>query len=217
MALGKHFTCGMVLLSVAFASCQQEPTLDGLYQDYMVYTDVDQQVDFTALDTFYLPDSILLFGKSGRSEYWKDTEAQQILTALSSELEARNFTRTTDKSEAHLGVQVSYIEQVTYYVGYNEPYWWWNYPYYWSPNYWGNWSGWYYPYEVYYGYTSGSMIIEMVNLSSTQRNGKLPIVWNSFIGGLLTSSQYVNLQRTLTAIDQAFEQSPDLTVSSLTL
>ena len=36
------------------------------------------------------------------------------------------------------------FEQVTYFVGYNNPYWWWYYPYYWTPGYWVDWAGWHY-------------------------------------------------------------------------
>ena len=62
---------------------------------------------------------------------------------------------------------------------------------------------------------AGSMLIEMVDLTAEQESRKLPVIWDSYIGGLLTSSQEVNMQRTLDAIDQAFAQSPYLTTNSL--
>ena len=40
---------------------------------------------------------------------------------------------------------------------------------------------------------------------------KLPVIWDSFIGGLLPSDEELNQQRTLAAIEQAFDQSPYLT------
>lgn len=113
-------------------------------------------------------------------------------------------------------MQLSYVQRVTYYVGYDDPYWWWYYPYYWTPGYWGDWFGWYYPYQVYYGYTAGSMLIEMINLTAAQgQDQKLPVVWDSFIGGLLTSSREVNMQRTVDAVKQAFAQSPYLVNNSV--
>ena len=91
------------------------------------------------------------------------------------------------------------------------PYWWWYYPYYWTPGYWGDWLGWHYPYRVYYGYTAGSLLVEMLNLEADSESGKkLPVVWDSFIGGLLSSNAEINQQRTVEAIDQAFAQSPYL-------
>ena len=77
---------------------------------------------------------------------------------------------------------------------------------------WGNWGGWHYPYSVYYGYTAGSLLIEMVDLDAEEAaDRKLPVIWDSFIGGLLTSDEELNQQRTLAAVEQAFDQSPYLT------
>ena len=162
-----------------------------------------------------MPDSILVIGNSDQTEYWKDADAQEIIGTVAEQMEARNFIRTDDKTAAQVGLQLSYVEQVTYFVGYDYPYWWWYYPYYWAPGYWGDWFGWHYPYQVYYGYTAGSMLIEMVDLTAEQESRKLPVIWDSYIGGLLTSSQEINMQRTLNAVDQAFAQSPYLITDSL--
>ena len=121
------------------------------------------------------------------------------------------YTRTDDKDAANVGIQLSYVQKVTYFVGYDYPYWWWYYPYYWAPGYWGDWVGWHYPYSVYYGYTAGSLLLEMLDLEADQETGKkLPVVWDSFIGGLLTSDAELNQQRTIAGVEQAFEQSPYL-------
>lgn len=206
----------LVLLAVAVVSCQKEPSTSGLYEDYLVYTDYDRTADFADLKTFYLPDSILVIGNAGKTEYWKDADAQRIIGTVADLMESRNFVRTDDKETAETGLQLSYVERVTYYTGYDNPYWWWYYPYYWTPGYWGDWYGWYYPYQVYYGYTAGSMLIEMINLTAAQGSDrKLPVVWDSFIGGLLTSSREVNLQRTVDALQQAFAQSPYLVTNSV--
>ncbi len=130
---------------------------------------------------------------------------------MTNRLDAAGYQRTTDKATATFGMQLSYVERVAYYVGYDYPYWWWYYPYYWAPEYWGPWDGWHYPYYVQYGYTAGSLLIEMVDLSAEPlENVPLPIVWDSYIGGLLTSSEQVNLDRAVTAVEQAFIQSPYL-------
>lgn len=206
----------LALLAVAVVSCQKEPSASGLHEDYLVYTDYDQQTDFSAVETFYLPDSILLIGNADKTEYWKDADAQQIIGTVADLMESRNFVRTDDKETAEMGLQLSYVERVTYFVGYDYPYWWWYYPYYWAPDYWGDWLGWHYPYQVYYGYTAGSMLIEMVDLTADrQSNRKLPVIWDSFIVGLLTSSHKINMQRTLDAVNQAFAQSPYLETNSV--
>ena len=129
----------LALVVAAFCSCQKEPSTSDLHRDYLVYTAHDTGTDFAAIDTYYIPDSILIIG------------------------------------------------------------------------YWGDWVGWHYPYSVYYGYTAGSLLMEMLDLQADQESGKkLPIVWDSFIGGLLTSDADLNQQRTIAAVEQAFEQSPYL-------
>ena len=51
----------------------------------------------------------------------------------------------------------------------------------------------------------------MLDLEADQETGKkLPVVWDSFIGGLLTSDAELNQQRTVAGVEQAFEQSPYL-------
>ena len=201
----------LALAAVAFCSCQKEPSTSDLHGDYLVYTDHDTGTDFSAIDTYFLPDSILLIGGSDRTEYWKDESAQEIIATVAAAMDNAGYTRTYDKAAANVGIQMSYVEQVTYFVGYNNPYWWWYYPYYWTPGYWGDWLGWHYPYGVYYGYTAGSLLTEMLDLEADQQSGKkLPVIWDSFAGGLLTGDSSLNLQRTLDAVEQAFVQSPYL-------
>lgn len=211
MAIKKFHLIVIALLGTALISCQKDPSTSDLHKDYLVYTAYDAGTDFADFGTYYIPDSILLIGNSNMTEYWKDADAQQIVNTVVTNMDERNFVRTDDKMDANLGIQLSYVKRVTYFVGYDYPYWWWYYPYYWTPGYWGDWLGWHYPYQVYYGYTAGSLLVEMVNLDADQESGKkLPIVWDSFIGGLLTSNAEVNQQRTLDAVNQAFEQSPYL-------
>ncbi len=131
------------------------------------------------------------------------------------ELDARGYTRIADPQErqtADVGLQLSYVEETTYFVGYNDPYWWGYYPYYWDPGYWGSWwGGWYYPFRTYYGYTTGSLLQEMVDLTAEESSDrKLPVIWNSYISGLLHGNNAINIDEAVEAIDQAFEQSPYL-------
>ena len=201
----------LALAAVAFCSCQKEPSTSDLHGDYLVYTAHDTGTDFSAIDTYFLPDSILLIGGSDRTEYWKDESAQEIIATVAAAMDNAGYTRTYDKAAANVGIQMSYVEQVTYFVGYNNPYWWWYYPYYWTPGYWGDWLGWHYPYGVYYGYTAGSLLTEKLDLEAHQQSGnKLPVIRDSFAGGLLTGDSSLNLQRTLDAVEQAFVQSPYL-------
>lgn len=211
MTVKKIHYLAIALFAVAVCACQKEPSTSGLHQDYLVYTAHDTDTDFSAMETFYVPDSILIIGNSDKTEYWKDEDALEIIGTVVAEMDGAGYMRTDDKDTANLGIQLSYVKRVTYFVGYDNPYWWWYYPYYWTPGYWGDWVGWHYPYYVYYGYTAGSLLMEMMDLKADQQSGKkLPVVWDSYIGGLLTSDAQLNQQRTLDAVEQAFAQSPYL-------
>ena len=70
------------LVAVAFCACQKEPSTSGLHKDYLVYTAYDTEADFGALDTYYLPDSILLIGAADKTEYWKDDNALEIVNTV---------------------------------------------------------------------------------------------------------------------------------------
>ena len=126
---------------------------------------------------------------------------------------ARNYTRSENRETADLGIQLSYVQNTYYFLGYNDsPYWWWGYPGYWGPGYWGDWGYWYYPYPVYYSYSTGSLLADLINLEAPQgADQKLPVIWNAFMSGLLSGSAQIDVALTVRAVDQAFVQSPYLT------
>ena len=213
MTVKKTFILATALLAAAVTACQKEPSTSGLNRDFVVYTEHDSDARFAAYTSYFLPDSILLMGSHrDTTAYWSSGGALEIIGTLASRLNQTGLRRTRTKEEADLGIQLSFVEEATYYVGYNNPYWWWDYPYYWEPYYWGPyWSGWYAPYQVYYGYTSGSLLIEMLELDRMNDSSrKLPVIWNAFIGGLLTDNNEMNIQQTVNGVIQAVAQSPYL-------
>ena len=111
------------LIAVAFCACQKEPSTSDLHRDYLVYTAHDTDTDFAAIDTYYLPDSILVIGNSDKTEYWKDADALEIIGTVAGKMNAAGYTRTDDKDAANVGIQLSYVRKVTYFVGYDYPYW----------------------------------------------------------------------------------------------
>ena len=214
-----------LVVLAAFAglySCQKEPSTSSLHDEYLVYTACDQEADFTAIETFYLPDSILLIGAGETdaagntvAKYWADEKALELIDVVADKLSERGYERVLDgalRTEADAGVQISYVEETTYFSGYNNPYWWSYYPYYWPLDYWGSWwGGWYHTFSVYYGYTTGSLLTEMVDLTATEgRDAKLTVLWNSYVSGLLAPTVSIDLEEAEAGIIQAFEQSPYL-------
>ena len=218
----KLLSIALLTAMVVFGSCQKEPSTSSLRDEYLVYTAYDAKADFKALATYYLPDSILLIGEGAVDDagnkvakYWKDADALALIGTVAEELNERGYTRILDPAErqtADMGVQISYVEETTLFVGYNDPYWWGYYPYYWDPGYWGSWwGGWYYPFASYYGYTTGSLLTELVHLTAEPTaDRKLPVLWNSYISGLLQGNKPINISEATEAIEQAFSQSPYL-------
>lgn len=197
-----------VLIAVfALTSCREDPDLGDLSSDFLVFTNYDGKADFNRFTRYYMPDSVMVIGDTKDPEYWTGSKAADILKAYEDNMQACGYVRTDDKSEADVGLQISYVQSVAYFVDYRNPYWWNEYPGYWLPGYWGDWGYWYYPYPVVYSYSVGSLLTEMVDLStSPSADRKLTVVWNSFLSGLLSGSDAFNMELTVRAINQSFVQ-----------
>ena len=180
-----------ILFVVAvLAACQKEPSLSKLDDDYVVFTDYDKSADFGEYLTYYMPDSVLLITNNEKATYWTNEDADYILETFADNMAARGFTLVDSKEDADLGLQVSYIEDVRYFVDYPNDYWWWGYPGYWGPGYWGSyWNSWYYPYPVVYSYSVNSFLAELVDLTNkNSSNRRLTILWDSYMAGLKSGS-----------------------------
>ena len=71
-----------ILLAVfALASCEKDPDMGKLDDNYLVYTNYDKQANFKDFSTFYLADKILVISDSKEPEYLEGEGAEQILAA----------------------------------------------------------------------------------------------------------------------------------------
>lgn len=52
----------LAVFAVTLASCEKDPDMDKLDNNYLVYTNYDKKADFKTFETYYLPDSILVIG-----------------------------------------------------------------------------------------------------------------------------------------------------------
>ncbi len=203
----------LAVMMVFFASCEKDPDLNKLDSSFTVYTNYDDEAAFENYDTFYLPDSILLGGQGMRTSYWKDENAQKLIQTVANELTDRGYTRIDEREKASLGVQLSYAEQTTQITGWvNGMYDGW-YGGWWDLGFWGPyWGGWYYPYPVSYSYDTGTLIMELVDLtarpSSDDSKVDLPVIWQAYTTGLLSGSSHINMSLAQESVNQAFEQSP---------
>ena len=192
--------------SLLFASCQKDPDIDKLDNNYIVYTNYDKDTDFESINTFHVIDSILIIGNEEKASYWNNANSEKIVTAYSNALKSAGYIPAASGDDADAILQLSYVNTTYYFNAYAGGPWWNYYPGYWN---WGGW-GWYYPYSFTYSYSTGSIIAEMVNTNDpSPQNDKLTVVWNSYICGLLNGNT-LSLSRTMDAIEQAFVQSPYL-------
>ena len=209
-----NFLLASALALITVAACQKEPSSVDADNEYLVYTAPSKDVDLSKYMTFDIADSVLVIGDKPKPYYSQSNNALALIQAYRTNMENRGYIYTPSNPNAQLGIQVTYIEQTEKYVQYNsDPYWWMDYPGYWPAGYWGNWTGWYYPYPVVYTYTTNALIADMVDLTPVATGDEsqpLTIVWSAYIGGPASSSIYVDVQRMKVAIDQAFAQSPYL-------
>ena len=96
------------------ASCEKDPDMDKLDNDYLVYTNYDEGTDFGKFNTYYVIDSILIIGNNEKTEYWKNENSKKIINAYADRLEAAGYTRVGHTKDAEIVLQLSYIS-ATYY------------------------------------------------------------------------------------------------------
>jgi hypothetical protein len=196
-------------------ACQKEPYSQDGDGEYLVYTSPAKDVNFSEFRTFDIADSVLVIGQTEKPYYSKSNNALALIQAYRTNMEKMGYIYLPSNPDAELGIQITYVEKTEKFVRYyDDPYWWLDYPGYWPAGYWGNWTGWYYPYPVTYTYTTNALIADMVDLTEGEENGKLKIVWSCYIGGPASASISYDVKRMTQAVDQAFEQSQYLKQSN---
>jgi hypothetical protein len=204
-----YFISALALMAVA---CQVEPYPQDGDNEYLVYTAPDKDADFDDFVTFDIPDSLLIIGQSAKPEYSQSQNALALIQAFRTNMEKMGYIYTPSNPDADLGIQLTYMIKTERYIQYyDDPYWWMDYPGYWSPGYWGDWYGYYYPYRVTYTYSTNALVADMVDLTAEQGSGKaLKVVWSTYIGGPASPSVSYDVKRMTNSINQAFAQSPYL-------
>lgn len=207
------FISTLVLLAVA---CQKEPYPQDGDNEYLVYTAPAKDADFSNYTTFDIADSLLVIGQSAKPEYSQSNNALALIQAFRTNMEKLGYIYTPDNPDADLGIQLTYMIKTERFLQYyNDPYWWLDYPGYWSPGYWGDWYGFYYPRPMVYSYSTNALLADMVDLTAEQGDGKsLEIIWSVYIGGPAGPNVSYDVQRMKDSINQAFAQSPYLSKAS---
>ena len=113
----------LVLAGIALCSCEKDPDLNQLDSDFTVYTQYDDQADFASAKTYYLPDSILTAGGGLKTAYVSNENTDKLVAEVETEMNSRGYTRTDNKADADLGVQMTYIENNVNMVGFVGGFW----------------------------------------------------------------------------------------------
>lgn len=202
----------LLIASLAVVSCQKDPDLDELSNEYVVYTSYDASqfaTPYAAGTKVFVADSITVLNADGTVTGWYplDPMANSIIAAYKKGLTDYGYAIAETKAGADLQLTMAYVQNITLYYDYYPDYWWWDwwdYPY---------WPSWYYPYPYdyfVYAYSSISMTAELLPANALPTSNTLPIKWNSFLGGYDFGSRDANGQYILDRIPQAFSQSPYL-------
>ncbi len=211
----KFYILLLSALSISFSGCYPDGP-DYVDELDIVYTNYDPSFDFKAVNTFALPDSVVIINGSDfreqngvdKPEFVTAQYATVILNTIRNNLINRGWSEV-DKSENPDVILLSSVTNTTY-VYYYYDWYYWNW---WYPDWQAGW-GWYYPgyyYPIYRtGYHAGTLFIQMTDSKNSTTNFNISVPWSVEINGLMQGSVSSIKIRLKNTIDQAFDQSPYL-------
>ena len=165
----------------------------------VVYTNFDDQFDFSSKGTYSMPDKIVKIegdlAEGEEPEYVKEPQNTQMLQKMEANMSALGWTKIEEPADADLVLFPAVWTNTTVYYWYD--YWCWYYPYY---------CGWGWGYPSVSSYTTGTLVMTLV--ADGEDYIEPSRVWTAAANGLLSGAY--NTTRVNNAIDQAFEQSPYL-------
>ncbi len=197
------------LTAIVFLMTQCYPEGPEYYDELdLVYSNYDATYDFAARQTYALPDKIMKVDdeliNGGSPNYVKPAYADPMLAKIEQNMQTAGWTRVdVDENPDVLLAPVAFEVTSTVYYGYGG-YWDWWYGGYYPP------YGWYYPYPVTTSYTTGSLVVTMLDPNDLSANEKMRAVWGFVVNGLLEGSTTEFTARFTKGINQAYIQSPYL-------
>ncbi len=168
----------------------------------LVYTNYHDQFDFQSRGTYAMPDSVVkITGEIGAPEYLNFVYGAAITQAIAANMTALGWQRVHKDASPDVQLLPAAWSTTTLVGGYWGGYYCWWYPYYCG-------GGWYYPYYPVTSYTTGTLVMTMVDANSLATDSSKTVVWTGAINGLLGYSY--DIDRITNAINQSFNQSPYL-------
>jgi hypothetical protein len=166
----------------------------------IVITHHNPDYDFVAKGTYAMPDKIVKITgnlqEGDLPEYLPDANANQILARIADNMESLGWTRVAVDASPDLLMAPAAWETTTITYYYDYWYWWWGgyYPYY--P---------YYPPVYSYSYTTGTLLMSLMDPDELNGNGYPINQWTGVLNGILNDK--FDATRVNKLIDQAFTQS----------
>jgi hypothetical protein len=168
----------------------------------IVLTNHNSDYDFAGKDTYSMPDKIVkITGNLTEGDapvFIPDAVATQILARIESNMSKLGYTRVAIDANPKMLLTPASWETTTIFMYYDYWYWWWG----------GYYPGWGYPPMYVSSYTTGTLVMSLIDPAVESANGNPIPQWTGAINGLLTGTY--NVSRVNKAIDQAFTQSPYL-------
>lgn len=209
----KIVVSALAAAALVFPSCQKMPSVVDADGEFLVSTSYAEGTDFSKYASFTVADSVVVLQSRLAGEKVRNSFTDELVGAYRQMMEENGFeyVPVDEKEKADLGIQLTYVADTDYYIDYVDPYWWLDYPGYWSSYYWGAWGGgWYYPYPVMYEFSTHSLMADMADLTAASgEDERIPVLWSCMINGNAGSTR-TDYARFMTAIRQAFAQSPYL-------
>ena len=212
--------------SIAFLALILAVLISGCYPDKIDYVDeydmagtmYDHAADFSSYTTFHVLDTVMHITEDGEDDPNLSRQYDEdILQLVRQNMTNKGFTEMTNpdslnRPDLEILVQAMSTDFYTYFT-YWYDYWSW-YPGWdwWYPGYPSYPSYPWYPGGGYYSsYTTGTLIIEMLDTEVDPDQGEHPgVVWMGLVNGLLTNNISSAKSRIEKQVNQLFEQSPYL-------
>ncbi|MEG1572430.1 MAG: DUF4136 domain-containing protein [Bacteroidales bacterium] len=203
----KYTYFALCALLLGFSACSSYPDYDAneVERQVVAITQYDLSTNFTKphFNTFSIADSMCVLDEKGKKIYVKNDLSDLIIAQAKLNMKEFGYTYVDKSAVPDLAINVSGIKsskyQYSYYWGFYDPY------------YWGDYWGWYYYYPVYpmltSVYTSGSVLLEMVDIKDANiEEKKLKVVWVGIIRGIMnykhTDAEIIG------AVNTCFKQTP---------
>src|SRR3954471_17941787 len=179
----KIYSFAAMALLIALVGCY--PGGADYVDEYdIAYTNYDKTYDFAGKATYSLPDKIVkVTGIDNQPpEYIKDIYAGPILAEIDANMQKLGWSKVDVNSNPDVQLlPASWSSTTIIYGGYWGGYYCWYYPYYCG-------GGWYYPYTPVTTYTTGTLVMTMVDPNAESTDGSKRVAWTGAINGLLTGT-----------------------------